>query len=92
MKYFFNCLLFALILGAAGCAEENTVPARPEAVVVERTEAPYPNAIWIDNEYRWDNGTYIVVPAHWEKAQGVWVPGHWKSTTRGYSWVPGHWE
>jgi len=87
LKYY--VLLFFV---ATACETEHTVSVQPVATVVERTSPPFENGVWIENEYRWDGNTYIVVPAHWAKKQGTWVPGHWKSTTKGYAWVPGHWK
>ena len=92
MKKLIEALSVGLFLFILGCYVEHTVPVQPTAAVVERTEPPFTGAVWIDNEYRWDNSTYVVVPAHWERAQGVWVPGHWKKTSRGYTWVAGHWK
>jgi hypothetical protein len=83
----------AVISVIAACSTTvHSVSSKPDAVVVARTEAPYPDAIWVDNEYRWDGGTYVVVPAHWERTQGVWVPGYWKEVPGGYTWVSGHWK
>jgi len=73
-----------------GC-EERVVATKPDEVKVERTAPPFSGAVWIDNEYRWDGRTYVIVPAHWSKPNGTWVPGHWKQSSKGYAWIPGHW-
>ena len=70
----------------------HTVSNRPDTVVISKTEMPYADAVWVENEYKWDGSTYIAVPAHWEKSQGTWVPGYWKEINGGFAWVPGHWK
>jgi hypothetical protein len=85
-------LFVVLFFLATSCEVEHTVPVKPEAAVVVRTSPPFENGAWIENEYRWDGNTYVVVPAHWERAKGAWIPGHWKSTRKGYVWIPGHWR
>ena len=90
---------FKTLLAASVCAllfacsaSMHTVSSKPDGGVVARTESPFTDAVWVENEYRWDGNTYIVVPAHWEKSRGTWVPGYWKETSGGYTWVPGHWK
>ena len=90
-RNFFAALLIFITINLLSCTI-HVISTRPEASVVTRTEAPYPNGVWIDSEYRWDGNTYIVVPAHWERMHGTWVPGHWREVKGGYSWVPGHWK
>jgi len=74
-----------------GCAEK-TVSTKPDVVVVERPSPPHAGAVWVDNEYAWRRGSYVIVPGHWVRRAGVWVPGHWVPARRGYRWVPGHWR
>jgi len=81
-----------LFLAGTGCSSEKTIATKPVAVTVERTAPPFPDAVWIDNEYRWDGTTYVIVPAHWSKPNGTWVQGHWKTTSKGYVWVSGYWK
>ena len=91
MKTIFKYLVIPLFL-TTGCEVEHSVPVRPEARIVQSTSPPFENGVWINNEYRWDGNTYIIVPAHWEKSKGTWIAGYWKSVRNGYTWIPGHWK
>ncbi len=92
MKCLSKYVLLIPFLFLLACETEHTVSIKPETAVVQRTSPPFENGVWIDNEYRWDGTTYVIVPAHWEKSRGTWVPGHWKSTPKGYTWIHGHWN
>jgi hypothetical protein len=81
-----------LIVFLTACEVEHTIPVQPEVTHVEKTTSPFEHGIWIENEYRWDGNTYVIVPAHWTRSKGTWVPGHWKSTPKGYTWIRGHWK
>jgi hypothetical protein len=52
----------------------------PPAVVVEaRGYAPYPDAIWIDGHWGWNQNRYL------------WHRGYWDHARPGYSYVPHRW-
>jgi len=72
-----------------------TKPTPPPAVIV-KPASPFPHAVWIEPEWRWDapTRTYVYLPGHWVKPHGevIWVPGHWISVPGGYTWVAGHWR
>lgn len=70
------------------------VKVRPTVVVKARPLAPSRTHIWIEPEYVWRNGNYVMVDGYWAAARSgfVYVPGHWKNGRRGYTWVPGHWR
>ena len=58
-------------------------------------KAPFPNAIWIGPEWRWEAGRYVHVPGYWAAPKyrhGHWVSGHWRRNRRGYIWMPGKWK
>ena len=55
---------------------------------------PYDDAIWIEPEWRWQNGVYVQIPGHWERTRkhSRWVQGRWIYTRRGYRWQEGRWR
>ena len=84
-----------LALGISSCTTERVVverPADPPAVVVKPES--HPHKIYVDYEYRWQGGKYVLVPGHYikERRGKVWVPGHWAQKQKGYQWVPGRWK
>jgi WXXGXW repeat (2 copies) len=85
-----------LFIVSIACSPSTSVvterPAPP--VVVVRTAAPYPHAIWVGDEWRWKHGRYVYVRPHYVKSRrgAVWIDGHWKNTPRGFVWLRGHWR
>lgn len=83
-------IMLAICIGMFTSCSERTVAVKPEPVIMEHTAPPFAGAVWIDNEYRWDHGTYLVVPGHWMRTNRGWVPGHWTPARRGFRWQRGH--
>lgn len=72
------------------------VKIRPTIVINANTRplAPSRNHIWIEPEYAWRNGNYVLVQGYWaEPRMGYrYAPGYWKfKKRRGHCWVPGRW-
>ena len=83
-------------LAFSSCTTERVVverPAPPPAVVVKPAPPPH-KTVFVEYEYRWRNGQYVLVPSHYIKAKPkkTWVPGHWNKKDQGYVWVQGHWK
>jgi len=87
-------LLF-VALGISSCTTEQVVVERPPAppAVVVKPET-HPHKIYVDYEYRWEGGKYVLVPGHYikERPGKTWIPGHWEQKPKGYKWVTGHWK
>lgn len=62
----------------------------------DRPLPPSESHIWIDGDWRWDNGSriYIHQPGYWARPrQGrVYEKGYWQSDPRGKTWIRGHWR
>lgn len=72
------------------------VKIRPTIVINAgpRPMAPSRNHIWIEPEYVWRNGNYVLVNGYWaEPRMGYrYVPGYWKfHRRRGHCWISGRW-
>jgi len=70
----------------------NVRPVRPTAVV--RVDAPSPRHVWIDEDWRWDNGRYVWAGGRWEEpphAGWRYHPGRWEHGPHGDRWVGGRW-
>lgn len=92
-------ILIAAFIAALSIVSTNIdaqvfVKVRPTVVVKARPVAPSRTHIWIEPEYVWRNGNYVVVDGYWAPArQGFgYTPGHWRRVRGGYAWVPGHWR
>ncbi|HTI90510.1 MAG TPA: hypothetical protein VL727_07965 [Puia sp.] len=89
--------IFITILLAASASAQHYIrvkPGRP-AVAVRRPPPPYPNAFWVDEEWRWSNGRYVWSGGYWSRPpfRGArWLPGRWVNSRFGLQWVPGHWS
>ena len=70
------------------------VKVRPTVVVRARPVAPSKTHIWIEPEYVYRNGNYVMVDGYWEPARPGfrYKPGHWQKRRGGYVWIPGHWR
>ena len=87
-------LVFALVAISSCGPSRVVVKERPVAPYVVRTAPPYPNAVWIDGEWRRRGGRYQYVQPHYVSPRNgrAWVPGHWVTTRRGNVWVKGNWR
>ncbi len=93
-----SIILFAgiVIFSSRSGAQIVVVRPTPPVAVVTKPTSPFPKAIWIEPEWRWDAATrvYVYVPGHWIKPRDhyAWVPGHWISVPGGFQWIIGHWR
>jgi len=91
MKNYLILLFWFFAFLLAGCEVEYVATVPSEQVVV-RTDPPFVGAVWIDNEWRWSGGHYVIVPAHWEHPRGNWQRGSWQKGKKGYKWQRGNWH
>ncbi len=89
---FLKILSAAIFISTMISCSARVVATQPEAVVVERPAPPFTDAVWIDNEYVWRGGTYVVVPGHYVRHAGVWAPGRWVKVRNGFRWHRGYWR
>ena len=90
----------AIMLGSAIASEAQIIvrvrPVAPRRTVVVRPVAPSPRHVWVEDDWRVNNGAYVYnggryIEAPYERAR--WIPGHWKNTPRrGWVWKEGHWS
>lgn len=88
----------AMTIGISTVSEAQLIvrirPARP-AVVRVRPVAPSPRHVWVEEDWRVNNGAYAYNGGRWVEApyeHARWIPGHWKNTPRrGWVWREGHW-
>lgn len=87
--------VMAMTGSAADCAAQIYVKIRPSRPHYERTVAPSPRHVWVDEEWTPSGESYTWAGGHWverPRERAVWVPGHWKDTRRGAVWIAGHWR
>lgn len=87
-------LLLSGSLFLASCAGGYYVAEQPNEPVYDRPAAPYADAVWIDGDWTWNNGTYVYSRGHWDhgRAGHSYTRGNWEHTNRGYRWHRGHWQ
>ena len=90
-------VLMAIIMSVGFTASAQIyVKIRPKVPVVVRPEPPARDRVWINEEWRVNNGHYEYAGGRWEappRRGAKWVPGHWKKHGRyGERWVPGRWR
>lgn len=98
MKLFFQYAIIAAISGItlASCATETVVVRErpvPPAYVTVRPVAPYPGAVWVQEDWAYRGGHYAYVRPHWERPRSgyVWHGGYWENHPHGYAWRRGYW-
>lgn len=67
----------------------------PDPPRYERTQAPSPRHVWIDQDWQTRDGKYEFSGGRWAEPPlpgEKWIPGHWKEKRRGWVWIPGHWR
>ncbi len=90
-------VLTAIVMSVSFTASAQIyVKIRPKMPVVERPTRHDRGQIWINEEWRVNNGRYEYAGGHWEtppRRGAKWVPGHWQRNRRfGERWIPGHWR
>jgi len=100
MKKITKILIFSAIIGL-GVSKANAQiivrvhPVRPVAVVTARPVAPGPHAVWVDEDWTPQGGTYAWHGGYWAVPPhpgAVFIRGHWRETRRGSIWIPSHWR
>ena len=59
------------------------------------TVAPKDKMVWIQEEWNWDGGKFVLTPGHWEKERadyGAYIPGHWDINNGNCIWIRGAFE
>jgi len=92
----FLFLLMVVIASGTFCASAQVeVMARPVLPHYERTVAPSPRHVWIDEDWEPRGSGYAFIGGRWAEPPtpgGMWVPGHWKHRHGNWVWIPGHWR
>ncbi|NOU37267.1 MAG: hypothetical protein HOO89_01030 [Ferruginibacter sp.] len=71
------------------------IKIKPTAPRVIRVIAPSRQHVWVDEDWIWQNNTYISRGGYWAAPphhNSIWKQGHWKNARRGWIWIPGHWK
>ncbi|MBA3648619.1 MAG: YXWGXW repeat-containing protein [Chitinophagales bacterium] len=93
-----NIAIFSILIAlTSSCAHHVVIQQPPPPPVVVAPVAPYPGAVWIASEWRWDQKSrvYVKVPGYWSRpprTQYHWTPGHWNRQRSGYVWIHGNWR
>ena len=89
-------MMMAIALSFSAVAEAQfSVKIRPTITIGNRPARPTPRHVWVNDEWKWNNGRYEHVDGYWatpERGRHGWVEGHWKHRRDGWVWVPGHWR
>jgi len=97
IKRVFFMVAIALTCFASGGSAQIYVharPVRPPAVSV-RIAAPSPRHVWIDEDWRVNNGNYEWYGGRWEEPPHPgwrYTPGYWDHNGHGHRWHAGHWH
>jgi len=100
MKKFTKILFVTAVIGLSGLKSNAQIivrvhPVRPVAVIRTRPVAPGPRAVWVDEDWVPQGGTYAWHGGYWAvppRPGALFVRGHWRETRRGSIWIPGHWR
>ena len=89
-------LALALTFGALSGQAQIYVHVRPpRPVVAVRIAAPSPQHVWIDEDWRENNGAYEFSGGRWEAPPHPgyrYSPGHWNHDGHGHQWRAGNWH
>ena len=88
-------LAIELSTGAYSSQAQIYVGVRPVRQTVVRIAAPSPRHVWIDEDWREENGGYVWAGGRWEAPphDGYrYAPGHWNHDNHGHQWHGGHWH
>ena len=96
MKRLLFMLAIALSCGAFATSAQIYVHVRPPRPAVSvRIAAPSPRHVWIDEDWREENGAYVWAGGRWEEPPHPgwrYSPGHWSHDGHGHQWHGGHWH
>jgi hypothetical protein len=92
LNFYANSLIILafFIASLSICSIESTaqfiVKVRPTVVVRVRPLAPSRGHIWIEPEYVWRNGNYVMVDGYWAapRPRYNYMPGRWKMRRGGF--------
>ena len=93
-KYFFTLLFFPFLI----CLSQQEGPIISQKLenpeIINRQHIQKRSKIWIEPQWKFDNGNYIWVSGHWaQKRVGYqFINGYWIKKEDGWSWVDGYWE
>jgi hypothetical protein len=67
----------------------------PPLRVERRVVRPYPGAVWINGNWRWNGSRYIWVSGRWDRPRAGfsrWEDGRWVQRGRNWVWIDGRWR
>jgi len=88
-------LALALTCGSYCSMAQIYVKIRPDRPHYERTVAPSPRHVWIDEEWEPRGNAYVFSGGHWaepDRPGRHWESGHWNESHEGHQWKQGHWR
>lgn len=89
-------LIAVAVFFAATTATEAqfVVKVRPAFVVHSKPKPPSVRHIWIEPEWVWRNGNYVMINGYWAtpRVGFVYHQGYWRKQRSGYVWVAGCWR
>ena len=89
-------LAIAITCGAYGSSAQIYVHVRPpRPVAVVRIGAPSPQHVWVDEDWRENNGAYEWNGGRWEAPPHPgdrYRAGHWNHDGNGHQWKQGSWQ
>jgi len=90
-------LMMAIVLtcGAYTSMAQIYVKIRPDRPRYERTVAPSPRHVWVDEEWEPRGNEYVFTGGHWAEPpheHARWQQGRWKHGPRGHQWQQGRWR
>jgi hypothetical protein len=97
MKKTFFIVVLLMAFGVYNSSAQIFVTVRPERPHYERTIAPSPRHVWIDEEWEPRGNAYAFTGGHWAEpphGHAHWQQGHWENRDRDHQsqWRPGHWR
>ncbi len=96
-KFFIGSALAVSLFFSANSNAQIYVRVRPPRphVVITPPPRPTPAHVWVEEDWRYNNGRYEHSGGYWAAPEHPgyhWHGGHWAHGRRGYGWIPGHWS
>ena len=89
-------LLVAVLFTVSSVASAQVyVRIRPVVPIVVRSERPSPDRVWVDEDWRENNGGYTYSGGYWGTPPHPgygWRQGYWRHGNRGDRWMHGGWR